>query len=468
MHRSPPSADDRLQRYVFLAFTALLVLLPVPFGGNRPWASDLFGVLCAVLLFATAFDLHRNPERWPDGAPMHPLRVSAVLLTGVVLWAVLQTQSWMPSAWHHPIWQSAKSLPQPFAGSISLEPDQSAESLVRLLSYVACFFLAFLGGRDNKLAYRFLKIFASAAVAYALYGLVMQATGLRKILWFDKWAYESFVTSTFVNKNSYATYAGLGLQACLALLWVKVKHRIEHKQPRRVFNAAWFEKMVADLGPYVLMCLVVLGALLLTGSRAGVVSALAGAMVMAVALAVNRRWKWRFGVFAVTIGLLLVFAFSSLNEMASLRQIDYRMADKDIPMRMAGYDIALRAIASNPWLGFGLGSFDSAFRIYRDPMLKEWFQHAHNDYIEMALELGIPAALMLMTAIGLMVAVCLRGARTRRRQETYPILALGASATVGLHACVDFSLHIPAVAAAFAAILGLGVAQSWSSRKQIA
>ncbi|KKM69395.1 hypothetical protein LCGC14_1451270, partial [marine sediment metagenome] len=35
---------------------------------------------------------------------------------------------------------------------------------------------------------------------------------------------------------------------------------------------------------------------------------------------------------------------------------------------------------------------------------------------------------------------------------------------VGVHSMVDFSLQIPAIGATFALILGIGCAQSWSSR----
>ncbi len=449
----------------FILLTAAILVLPLPFGGNRPWASDLFGIISSLLLLVMAYDLARNPSLWPAGAPVKRLRASVLLMTAVVVWAFLQTQSWMPKGWHHPIWNSVQNLPRAFPGSISIDPDQSTESMVRLLSYVACFFMAFIGGRDSDLAQKFLKAFAAAAVVYALYGLLMQATGLRKILWFDKWAYENLVTSTFVNKNSYATYAGLGLLANLSLLWIKLKRKMDGKPASRPFKAEKFEKMVAELGPNLLMILVVLGALLLSGSRAGLVSTLAGALVMLIALAINRRWKWKLWLPALVVGFLLTLGLSSLNEASSLRQIDPSMAVKDIPMRLAGYDISMRAIASNPWLGFGLGTFDSAFRIYRDPTLKEWFQHAHNDYLELALELGVPAAAMLLLAIALMVSACLAGARARKRQEIFVVLALGASMTVALHSLVDFSMQIPAVAATYAVILGLGVAQSWSSRK---
>ena len=93
-----------------------------------------------------------------------------------------------------------------------------------------------------------------------------------------------------------------------------------------------------------------------------------------------------------------------------------------------------------------------------------WLSHAHNDYLEAVLELGLPAALLLAAAIALMIGCCLKGVRVRKRMEEFPALACAASVVVGLHALADFSLQIPAIAASYAALLGLGTTQSWSSQ----
>jgi hypothetical protein len=53
---------------------------------------------------------------------------------------------------------------------------------------------------------------------------------------------------------------------------------------------------------------------------------------------------------------------------------------------------------------------------------------------------------------------------TRQENVTVPRVAVGAAFLVGVHALVDFSLQIQAVALTFMAVLGAGVAQSASSR----
>ena len=61
---------------------------------------------------------------------------------------------------------------------------------------------------------------------------------------------------------------------------------------------------------------------------------------------------------------------------------------------------------------------------------------------------------------------CAAGVRRRQRDVIYPAVAVAAIVLVGVHSAVDFSLQIPAVGATFALILGVGCAQSCSTRRQ--
>jgi hypothetical protein len=62
------------------------------------------------------------------------------------------------------------------------------------------------------------------------------------------------------------------------------------------------------------------------------------------------------------------------------------------------------------------------------------------------------------------VVRCAHAALTRRTSATAAIVATSATVIVGLHSFVDFSMQIQAVALTWTALLGAGVAQSWSAR----
>jgi hypothetical protein len=62
---------------------------------------------------------------------------------------------------------------------------------------------------------------------------------------------------------------------------------------------------------------------------------------------------------------------------------------------------------------------------------------------------------------------CLKGVRRRHRDWAFPAIGVAASVLVGVHALLDFSLQIPAVAILYAGIMGIGCAQASSSREQL-
>ncbi|MCL2468777.1 MAG: O-antigen ligase family protein [Alphaproteobacteria bacterium] len=451
----------------FELFLLLLVLMPLPFGSNRPWASDLFALLTGALTLWMLFDVyHAKPFIGP--APRKRLLFAAACFALVLLWTYLQTASFMPTSWHHPLWAEAQSVLGAGPSFISLDPDAFWEAFLRFGALGLCFLVAFTGGRDRHGAFSLVKALAFAGVFYALYGLVVQAAGGTTILWYEKWAYEACLSSTFVNKNSYATYGGLGLLCTLAFLIQYFRHmRIEDVALAAQSRKAAF---IASLGFKEILWLtlpfIYVAALSLSCSRAGVASTLVGMGVFFMALAVNRRWGMRLWGILTALGLGVFLFFLTLGGDALLMGLDQAQLDEDSSMRLAGYNLVRQAIMDNPWLGFGLGSFENAFRLYRDSSLPVWFHHAHNDYLETAFEFGLPAFSLLMMALFALLSCCLQGVWGRKRGGVYPALACGALALVGTHAFMDFSMHIPAIAATAMALLGVGVAQSWSSRQE--
>jgi hypothetical protein len=80
--------------------------------------------------------------------------------------------------------------------------------------------------------------------------------------------------------------------------------------------------------------------------------------------------------------------------------------------------------------------------------------------------LGIPAGLMLWLAVGWILWRCLAGAVTRGRDAVFGAVATGAGLLAITHSLVDFSLQIQGFTLPLLAVLGAGVAQSWSSRRE--
>lgn len=109
--------------------------------------------------------------------------------------------------------------------------------------------------------------------------------------------------------------------------------------------------------------------------------------------------------------------------------------------------------------GTGGGSFYSTFPSYQAEPYSGFYDHAHNDYIQFAVELGVPVTLML----GAMMLYCLFiSLKTMRRRKTplYQGVSFGCAMAILhmlLHSTVDFSLQSPAIALIFITILTMSL-----------
>ena len=455
----------RVDTGVFWGLAALVVLAPLPLGSNRPWAwfALATGVGALLTLWFAGMTLAGRPQ--PVAA--HRLRVPLLLFVGVCLWVVIQWAPWTPTAWHHPLWEDAgRVLGRELAGRISVNPDATLSALTRLLCYGGVFWLSLQLGRRFERARLGMHLMVYAGAAYALYGLVVQFSGSEKILWMDKWAYRGVVTSTFVNRNSYATYAGLTLVCAFALYLNQLGRVLRTNAPGRVKLRLGLDRLLGPAAPLFVAMLLLGTALLLTESRAGASSTLLGLVVLLGTALFGRTIPIRqAGVLSLVLLLAGVGVFSISGEKLAERLAGTETRELTRRGRGAAYAIVVRAIGDAPLRGTGYGTFRDVFPLYRDESIEGpliW-DKAHNTYLENALELGIPATAALCGAVLGCARCCWLGIRRRRRNRLYPGVGVATTALVAAHATVDFSLQIPAVAVTYGFILGIACAQSFPS-----
>jgi O-antigen ligase len=437
----------------------VLALAPMPLASDRPLAWSILALASgALLVVALACELSEPTS----SSALKPLRIPILLATLVALWAAAQALPVGLAALHPPLWDmAAKALEGPVRPSISIDREASLARLLRLLSYAAIFLAAWRIARRSDGAGALARGVAAIGAAYALYGLIVYLTGSRTILWLTKWAYSEDLTSTFVNRNSFATYLGLGLMAGLGLL-VQVFARHVDSRSRRTLLRSTVECLLWH-GRWPVICLLLAAtALLFTHSRGGTLSSLLGAAALLAAAmsAPSLRGDWRLPMAAFAVaGVLALLALhgSGLMERIAAGSIGTEL-------RVDINSGTLRAIADHPLLGTGLGTFQWVYAPYQSPSTGVFVDLAHDDYLENVLELGLPAAAALYAALLLLALHCALGVFRRRRNAIFACMGVGASALAAVNSAVDFSLQMPAVAVTFAALLGVGVAQSIGHR----
>ena len=401
----------------------------------------------------------------------HPVALArlwapALLFAAAIAWVGVQVTTLVPGSVVHPIWgMASEALGAPLPGAISVNPQLSLLALMRLLTDASVFWLSLQLCREPARAFWLVEAVVAIIFAYSLYGLGLFALDRSAIPFFDATAVGPFVRSTFVNRDNFATYAGLGLTGAAALILQFYRHAVPDLDGARSFRLAQLIEATGARGWRLLGAgLVILVALLGTASRGGVLStalALVAVLGLTFARAERRGARRVEAILFVAVALLAGFFF--FGDRIAGRIAEAGLTDTS---RAAAYAIILRAIVDAPWFGFGYGVFADVFPMYRDQSISPdgvW-DMAHNSYLEVLLGLGLVFGGALIASIGLLAGRAWRGALTRRRNATVPIVAASGALLVGVHALVDFSLEIEAVALTFAALLGAGVAQADSSR----
>lgn len=204
------------------------------------------------------------------------------------------------------------------------------------------------------------------------------------------------VSGAFANRNHFALFVAFGL--LLAPVWA-----FAATEERRDGHRPGWRAPVA-VGLVLLFALIILA----SGSRVGMAL---GILALGIGLALVqqpirrtlRRYPgWVFP--ALVVGMVAMIAILVLVSVAADRavSIDRAMtvsAERD--MRSRGLPTVLSMVrAYFPW-GSGLGGFDPLFRMHEPFALLKltYFNHAHNDWLEIALDAGLPGLLLLVAAV---------------------------------------------------------------------
>lgn len=452
-----------MQKLFLWTLIAIVAFAPLPLGSNRPLGWSLLGLGVGLLLGLWA--LHHLWTNQPLAVPIRRVKWPLILFSLSCLWVLIQLIPGIPLGLAHPAWNEISIFfGEEIPGRITIDPDLTKTVLMRWLTYAGVFWLSLQICRDRFAATTALKAFVFVAFAYALYGLIAFLWAGDTILHYEKWAGKGSLSSTFVNRNSYATYAGLGLLSTIALLSATNKPLSSRTQKFR----DWFLELLSHSFATNLLIFLALfliaTALLLTGSRAGALCTLAACCLLIWKLAQGSKKSvglraGRTALVGIVGGIVIVASGGLLGD---------RITGEIDPMRLEVYQQTIDALEDHATLGSGLGSFPVLFPLYRrDGTLKQVFvDKAHSSYLENTLELGVPAATLLFLSLGGLILICWRGGVTRARDRHFSLLGVAASMLVGLHSLVDFSLQIPAVTVSYMYLMGITVAQSFSSRKR--
>lgn len=369
------------------SMVVFLAVLWVAGGASRADAlgqSVVRGV-CWALLLAACF-LARRPQLRNVG----PL---ALLLAGAVFLAALHLMPLPPTLWQQLPGRAilleaaaASGQAQPWR-SIAMVPGGALNALSSLVVPVTALLLL-VGLNDEERGYVPIAILILIA-ATGMVGLLQLTGGGFNNIFVNETRGE--VAGTFANRNHFALFMALG--CVLAPGWAAA-----HNRPS-------FNRLLLALGLMLFFSLLILANGSRTGLALGLLSILVGISLMwrharFFVTRMSKRSRYVLGS-VVTIGLLLISVFVTLSDRAfSLRRL--LALDPTEDMRARALPTTLTMAETYFPVGAGLGSFDPIFRMHEpfDLLALTYHNHAHNDFLEVAVEAGLPGLLLLAAAVG--------------------------------------------------------------------
>lgn len=447
----------------FALFFAYLAWLPLPFGSASDGA-QIWLIVPALVLGATTI-LHvvvparrysRAVRVWLAGAALF-LLVAAIQLVPlpVSLLGMLSPKAAAIRRSADGIARLAGVMPSAFH-PLTLDPTDTGLQVLRLLAFFSIFVTALLlvRGAARRMALAFLLV---ATAMFETFYAVREASLGR----FSIWGWKNTLmygrpSGTFVNPNHFAHYAAIILPMAgflCALAW----H--ESSRPGASFGrhaASLIEKRLPLFAMGALGALACVTSIVIAQSRGAVLAvlggiALASVMTRSGAQGLARR-LWAVVSVAGLI-VLLVFVLGR-GEIASRLHGDQTsgLGGRRAPLRAA-----VNSWSLFPVFGSGANTFEDVILMTQKPG-EILFNHAHNDYVEIAATMGLIGLLAgfapLLWGYHLLSQELRRGTHGSWRRDAFQVAALTSVGIALVHALFDFNFFIPANPATLAAIAG--------------
>lgn len=446
---------DRWMTGLALSLAATVSVLA--FGGV-----DVYYFLPAQLIVLVAAFWQFWREGWP------PLsRVTRVILAVLISIPALQLLP-LPAALLAALSPGREKLLEAFSSAgtalqlpptLSLQDHQTTEALLRLGCYVLTFLLAYqsyLLAEGRRVLSRLL---IGLGVVEAFYGLFQYLTGWQYIYTYAKTSSTSMATGTYVNYNHFAGLLEMALPFLVVQMWLRPR-----QGSSRGSSISWRQIVSGpELGNWMLrlgLVLVVFLALIFSQSRSGILAALAG-MAVAGILGFSKERKGIMFLASLLIVVLVMIYSTWIGLSPVLNRFEELAHEpRGERARLTIWKDSLSLIRDFPILGSGLGTFPSVSLHYQTVPVTVRYEHAHNDYLEFAADIGIGAALLLFGSLwGLAIKVAKRSLSLDRWTEKRLAAACsGALIALLIHSLTDFNLQIPANALIFSWISGTAAA----------
>ncbi|MEO6587851.1 MAG: O-antigen ligase family protein [Pyrinomonadaceae bacterium] len=428
----PDQDSTPMSRTIYILLSVMLIFSVVAYGAVDVWMIGINAILAGLIVIFWLFDAWKIKE-FRYNSSFLQLPVIGLIVIGLIQLLPLASNA-----------EVNQIITMPAVASLSLNPYLTRLFVMQLvIAFV--FFAASLTFINNR------KRFQTVTLTIIIFSSIMAFYGILQYLTNPQSIYglrptgQSSPFASFFNKHHFAAFMEMTLGLTLGLLFGDAT-----KQNKKIF---------------LIIASVIMGmAILLTGSRGGIISLLGvlGFVIMANFLN-NREIKNQnisedvkkflqrrnLLMFGGGLALVLILFFGVLfvgGDESLLRGIGLNTVEGDITTgRSHFWQIALQIFFDHPIIGTGLDSYGAAFTRYDTWSGAFRIEQAHNDYLQILADGGILGFICVAAFIYLLFKQGIRaiGKNPDKFVMNGAIGALAGCFGILIHSFFDFPLRTP-------------------------
>lgn len=281
--------------------------------------------------------------------------------------------------------------------------------------------------RERRLSQAVAALFVPLVIAGLLSAVVVVVQ-----VFFDDFAGNAWIASSALPQRGSGNIrqpnhlSSLSVWALVGLVWLRER--------------GWLR-----LGFVVPLGVLLIGSVVLSGSRTGMVGIVLLAAWAGLDRGMSRGSRWLLGTAPLTYAL----AWWLFRGWATVTAGDVETVDRITAVgsglsnaRFAIWSNTLELIARHPWAGVGFGEFNFAWSLTPFPgRPTQFYDHTHNLLLQWAVEMGLPLALLMTAATVLALWRALRAARLATGDERSGVrAAFVALLLILLHSMLEYPL----------------------------
>lgn len=444
-------SESRLEKTVFYSLLIMLLWIPLPLGSNRPWAWGVMELGIFVLTIGALISYVKN-ERYS----LYQYKVPIIIWLLFLTFCFIQT---IPLPAELVKLLTPKSYALQLSSQVdyyrlSIDPGQSNIMLLKSIAYFMLFLTALISISNEKKLKLVLTIMLISGALQALYGALEVLVGAKHSLVFDLPVSQA-ATGSFVYKNHYANFLMLCLCAGIGLIVAS----LQNTSPSN--SRDWLRSLVSTLlGSKALIRIslaIMVIALVMSKSRMGNTAFFASMTIVGVLALFLIKNRTR-GLTWLIVSMFIVDLFI-VSAWFGLEKVQQRLTETSLATESRDEVIKDALPIANDFFatGSGAGSFYSIFPTYKRSQVDSFYDHAHNDFLQSAIEYGIVGFLLLALLVVLSLAQALKAMRQRKNNLYRGAAFACVMAIIGMliHMTVDFPLQAPTNAAYWVVFLAI-------------